>query len=841
MVVSRFVYRSLFVLLTLIGASGCGLLDVPEAEDFIPDLEIPALPTIGGEAFGGPCESSLGCRFGLSCLNGVCGVETPVAVNGPCVGSAECDDGLLCAPNLEALSNPLPGVPLGICVERGDAAENEICTTDLDCADGLRCTYLGFTGYCGPDGEADFGQPCQATADCQAPLACTQNDDLGITEPACFFPVDLLMPNAECTAPDETSVPLKFWFEVPGDEPVTEFYRLPFPNDIRLNNGRPDLSGHHNPGPQYLGGDVVAAYIDNLETGSNGFSTNPTIFFRTNRMIDFETVRGDGDAKTLFFRNIDPDSPGYGQDQAMGWFINPNPQKFICTNSIAIRPSWGRPLEHNTTYAVWMTNGVTDADGSLPVLDDDFTAVIRPTRPSDARLGAAWDAYAPLRDYLADAELGTDALLTATVFTTGDPDADVPAIRAGIRAQPVPQLSNITRCDAGVASPCDDGTPERACSPAADGYIEVHATLEVPIWQAGTRPYLTAADGGNLVFSQGAAVPQGTEQLCVSMILPDGEAPEAGWPVVLSAHGTGGSFLSHLGNDSGPNVTSIGLDGGDTVRMASVSIDGAQHADRRGDSDLSPETLFYNFLNPLAARGNVQQGAADYFALAYLFDDLTVSVPDVGDVRFDPAQRYFFGHSQGATVGSLMLPYEPTLRGAILSGAGGSLTLSLLNKTSPEDIAGAVDFALTDGAGGANQYDPLLALLQWWIDPVDPLNVARQYWREVPEGEPGTHVFMSYGVGDTFTPEPNMQAFGEALGVRLGTPAVQTVPGWGTSPYPVSGNVATNGEPTTAIGVTGVPSGFDGHFIVFRDAVVRARSLEFLGTAVRDGVPSVSE
>jgi hypothetical protein len=28
---------------------------------------------------------------------------------------------------------------------------------------------------------------------------------------------------------------------------------------------------------------------------------------------------------------------------------------------------------------------------------------------------------------------------------------------------------------------------------------------------------------------------------------------------------------------------------------------------------------------------------------------------------------------------------------------------------------------------------------------------------------------------------------------------------------------------------------------VFRDAEVRARSLEFLGTAVRDGVPTVSQ
>lgn len=822
--------------------AGCELFSggVDDLTEINVDAGIPGfgLPTIGGAPYGDSCDSALDCRFGLVCVDDACGVSPQPQAGEECVGTAECADDLICAPNIPALTNPGLNQPLAICAERGEAGENETCATDVDCIEGFRCTYFGFNGICTPDGTADFGQPCQETSDCQAPLACVERPDLGVSEPACFYPVDLFLPDVSCTSSDD-SRPIEFLFEVPDGE-VTEFYRLPFPNDIRLTNGTPDLSGHHNPGADYLGGDVVDAYVSFVQEASDGFSTNPTVFFRASRQIDASSVTGGGDAPTLFFRNIDPDSENYGQALAMSWYVDPNPGKFICQNYIAVHGAWTTPLEHDTTYAVWLTTGVTDTEGNLPEQGRDFAAVIGNERPGDDRLGRAWDAYAPLRDYLQAEDIGTGSVLTAAVFTTGDPDADLEALREGVRAQAAPRFENLTVCDTGVESPCDDGSGERSCSAANPDYIEVHGTYSAPIWQRGTRPYLLPTDGGDLEYSQGEAVPQGIEEICVSMVIPrDAEMPEAGWPVVLSAHGTGGSFLSHITNESGPDVTAINL-GDDTVRMVSISIDGAQHANRRGDSDLSPETLFYNFANPLAARGNVLQGGADYMMLSYMLESAELEV-DGETVRFDPDQRYFFGHSQGATVGSLILPVERTLRGAVLSGAGGSLTLSLLNKTSPEDIAGAVDFALTDGTGEATQFDPLLALLQWWIDPVDPLNVARQYWRSVPEESVGTHIFMSYGYGDTYTPEPNMQAFAGAAGLSLGTPAEGSLSGLRESAYPVSGNVAANGEPITAIIVPGSPSGYDGHFVVFRNDAVQRRSLEFLGTGVRDGVPTVSQ
>ena len=858
--------------------SGCELLSAPtdiDLEDVIDLPSTPEFPFIIGEPYGGPCELLTDCRAGLSCVGGQCGLEEPRPSNpdclGPepcgtdldgdgtpddfpfhCISSLECEPGHLCQIDIEELAAGFtPGAPYppAYCVPRGDSPENGSCSLDIDCADGLRCTYLGFTGICTPDGTLDYGQSCTDTSECVAPLTCSipPPEVGGIGEPTCFFPTEIIMPGAECADLVEDG-PLEAYFDIPRGEPLGEFYRLPFPNDIRRSGDGIDMSGHYNPGRQYVGGDLVDLYLDSV-SGMQGFSTNPTVYFRTSTILDFGSVTGADESSTLHFYNIDPGSPGYGRRLPMSWFIQPNQQKFICDNSIQVRSSWAAPLDHGTTYAAWLTTGIRGRNGETPSASSDFIAMLEGNAPG-GDLDNAWTTYQPLRDFFADAETPFDGsdVVSAAVFTTHDPDAEMAAIRAGVRAQPAPTLRDVTVCAEGVSSPCEalEGAEgERGCSGTEGAFTEIHAILDAPVVQAGARPFLLDTDGGALEFNGDEVTVQATEELCVSITVPTGEAPESGWPTVMFAHGTGGTFLSHISGGTAGEVAEISLPEGDTVGLASISIDGAQHATRRGGSELDPETLFYNFVNPLAARGNVQQGAADYFHLAYLLDDLSLDI-DNTSVRFDPSQRYFFGHSQGATVGGLFAPYEPSVRAAVFSGAGGSLTLSLLNKTSPEDIAGAVDTALSSSLPGqpidaTNEYHPLLALLQWWVDAVDPLNYARLAFRApLSEESTGLHVFMSYGYGDTYTPEANQRVYGQASSLRVASPFEGDLGGFGESPYPVSGNAAANGNPVTAVIVPGVPGDYDGHFVIFRNDEVRDDAMEFLGTAVRDGVPTIT-
>ena len=213
---------------------------------------------------------------------------------------------------------------------------------------------------------------------------------------------------------------------------------------------------------------------------------------------------------------------------------------------------------------------------------------------------------------------------------------------------------------------------------------------------------------------------------------------------------------------------------GTSVAAATLAIDLPQHGARRGDSDESPDILVFNFLNPRTARDNFTQGAADLFALVHFATGATIEAADSPTdeaITFDPSRVSLFAHSQGSTHAGLMLGHESELYAVLLSGAGGDLTQSLLTKTEPVDIAGIVPFALLDpapdGSLTAGDFHPALALWQAYFETVDPVNYGRRLRREPVDGIPGRHVFMSYGLGDTYSTEPTLQAYSLSIGLPL--------------------------------------------------------------------------
>ena len=107
-------------------------------------------------------------------------------------------------------------------------------------------------------------------------------------------------------------------FHVPraSDSPGTDFYQLPFPNNIRRKNGRIDLSGHPTPGVRLLPFDLVARYLAAIEQDSTGFGVNEAIFFRFSRapaVGSFSVQPGTPlNQQSLALLNITPTSPEYG-------------------------------------------------------------------------------------------------------------------------------------------------------------------------------------------------------------------------------------------------------------------------------------------------------------------------------------------------------------------------------------------------------------------------------------------------------------------------------------------------------------------------------------------------
>ncbi len=409
-----------------------------------------------------------------------------------------------------------------------------------------------------------------------------------------------------------------------------------------------------------------------------------------------------------------------------------------------------------------------------------------------------------------------------------------------------------------MTSPCDDGTPARACGAADDAFYELHGRIELPVFQQGTPPYETPADGGEIELD-GSGRPRvaRTEEVCFALTIPrDVDMPEGGFPLLIYGHGTGGSFRNAVLFDIAEDMATSQA-GGEPLPVATMSIDFPQHGERRGESDGDPEVLFFNFMNPRAARDNVIQGAADLLSLVYWaegYERAAAASPTGELITFDPTRIALLGHSQGATHAGLMVPFEPNLIAVVLSGEGGHLTSSLLNKTEPYDIASIVPYALLDPneqgelAGGAAH--PALALFQMYFERSDPVNYGG-FLLPGTQGEdtPQRHLFMTYGLGDSYAPEATQTAYARSAELVLVEPVLTTdddgdldTLGLRTAPPPMFGNVR-DGEEIYTYGVRQYePDGdYDGHYVSTRHAQGRADVLRFLRQALAGETPRIGE
>lgn len=767
-----------------------------------------------GQGVGEDCSGSQKCRPGLSCLDGTCAPSGSTGAGLTCVIEPECAMGLQCI--------------AGRCTPEGDGVEGDNCLLDSQCQAGLRCAFAGLAATCTTQGDGDVGSSCETSTSCYEGLACLE----GKCAPQ--PPGIPVFPGVKCDPPSGKNVTA--YFEVPGAKDADEgdFFRLPFPNDVRRSSKGLDLSGFPTPGPGVLGVDAVKLYADALEANDDGWGAYPTVFFRFSGPLDATTVSNTAAGAPLAWIDVTANVSEPWASAGLSWFYSSGSNAYICDNWIGARRPRGVPLTPGHTYAVLLTTQIKAADGSAIAQPKNLVSLLAQTAPSDAALESEYAKYAPLRAYLAAKNIEAATILNATVFTVDGVRDTMEAVADAVAGMDPPEASAWTKCDDGVTSPCPDHAGIRGCSKAARDYDEYHALVTLPIFQSGAAPYLTPADGGDIVLE-----PTRSEDVCLSLTVPTDDMPAAGWPLVVFAHGTGGSFRDHV-QESVAGALSTG-----TVKFAVLGIDQVEHGPRRGSSEESPDNLFFNFLNPKAARGNPIQGAADQLSLARFAATLDGS----GDAptTIDATKLFFFGHSQGSTEGSLMLPYADAYKAAVLSGNGASLMNALLTKSKPVDIKSLLPIALADLSvtGDTGEYHPVLTLLQQWIDPGDPLNFARYVATEPLSGHSAKHLFQTYGTGDSYAPNVTLAIYARAAEMSLVKPVVESTD---DAPLytpleavnaPLSGNVA-NGTITQGMREYEKKSGSDGHFVVFETATANADMVRFFSQAVT-GVPSIGD
>ena len=594
----------------------------------------------------------------------------------------------------------------------------------------------------------------------------------------------------------------------PASTPET-FYDLPFPNDVRrLAEGGLDLTGFPSQSV------MVDLYVDAIATRLDGFGLNSGIFFRFEGELDPDSLPDPAASMTenssVYLVDVDRDSPRFGERIPIKVRFRAEPGTSIGPGSLAILPYPGFPLEEGTTYAAVVTDRVRSADVSLVIAAPGFVEVRDREPTADPELAPVQAAMEPLWSWLD--EPGGDErgdVVTATVFTTHHATDIVGLLREKIDSLPPPIAHDLVKAQ------------------ATGGYTVWDGVYEAPNFQRGVVPYRDA--GGDIQLADdGLPQIQTGESLRFALVVPDGPTPATGWPVAMYQHGTGGDYHSFIEDGTAAQLATVGV--------ASISMDQVLHGPRNPGGN--PDLDFFNFVNPLAARDNSIQGAADNFSLARMV--LALAFTDEGrEIRFDPARLMYFGHSQGATTGAPYVAYAKNLAGAVLSGSGGVLYLALLNKTKPVDIPAILMPALRDEP--LDEYNPSLALLQMWIDRSDSVNYGPLIVRHPPPGTAPRPVYVSEGITDNYAPVPNCEAFAVSIGADLVEPIAQdvlglTLRGRSVIQAPVNNNL----DGTTAVLVQYNQQPFsDGHYVIFNVPAAIIQSREFLGTLAATGTATL--
>lgn len=615
------------------------------------------------------------------------------------------------------------------------------------------------------------------------------------------------------------------------------FFDLPFPSDLRMENGKVRFKGW--PTTRSL---LLESYANYIDGKLDGFSPVGAGFVRFSGPLDPATLPADPAASiaedaSVFLVDVTPGSPDRGKKHPITVHFRAAEGVYWVPNTLSFMPAVGFPLRTHTTYALVVTDAVT-ADGGNPArASSALRQVLGVEGAATESRRAARDKFAPVVAELVDQGVDLGHVVQFTSFTTDDPTEEYLKAAAALPSQLGPPSAKAANWEVK-----QDG-------PVFDEYLGVYGPL--PNFQDGKLPFASFGDGGNFKLDE-----NGTPQVVdtfdarFSISVPDAAAcpmPADGYPIVLYAHGTGGDYRSYVSDKTAKSLAGQCL--------ASMGVDQIFHGTRPGApaDETEIEILFFNFNNIEAARTNVRQSGLDEMQRARLFTETHMTIPASisktgAEIKFDASKLMFFGHSQGSLNGPLFLAASADVRGAVLSGASGLMSITLLEKTEPQpSVAGLVKgifLGLSDEEGLELAIDhPAISLAQSIVDTVDPINYAHLALNPVvgvPKSVYQTEGIRADGSGDSFAPPRGGEALAMAFGIPLMDPFVRLPPdaAWeNVAPTAIpaeglSGNVA--GGLATGVLAQFDPGKGEGHFVVFNVAAATNQSAGFLRALADD-------
>ncbi len=618
-------------------------------------------------------------------------------------------------------------------------------------------------------------------------------------------------------------------FEVAALEPASrDFFALPFPTDLRRTSTGLELANFPNPGNS----STLLAYEEMLREDGPGFAGAAPLTVSFSGAIDSSSVT----AASVFV--VDLDAAGLPRTPLVFRYADAA-GLFLPAHSLSARPVYGVPLAPGHRHALVVTTAVKDAAGKAigPSAGMLRALGLAGATAADA---AAVTITAPLVAASKSLGLPLSTVALASVFSVQDAAAPIAGLRRGVQGAAAPTASDLS-----------------FFADTASTHLFV-GHLALPSFQEGSPPYLQS--GGRIHFdAAGTAIEQHVDNVRVMLALPKGPPPATGFPVVLYAHGTGGWYLQAACEGIADLLAARGI--------ASLGVDQVEHGPRnpacaepapdprfplclaQGQTGANYESCvgldYFNLFNPWAGRDNTRQGAADLFQLTRFAKSVSVPAslhPEHVAAALDAGRIAFLGHSQGGLTGAPYVASEPDLRSAVLSGTGGTLGITLLQRVDPLDFKAAAELLLGIAhQESLDEFHPVVALIEAAGEAADPLSYGPHFVKD-PIGGTSRDVMLTEGLLDPFTVPDASESLGAAALFDLGGVAAHqsdgfTARGLRVLPLPLQQNLAAPDAKRT--GVLLQYPGF-GHFAIFDSPVAKCRYLDFLESSLKTGIAVVN-
>jgi hypothetical protein len=630
-----------------------------------------------------------------------------------------------------------------------------------------------------------------------------------------------------------------------------DFFSVPFPSDTRL---KADGSFGFSDWDRAYRNDLLSLWFDAADDLLEGWGLVSGIFVHFTAPLDAstlpstveETASAEGGWPSVFLMDVDPDSPVQGGLLPIDCKFTEAEGTYHDANLLGCISPFGVVRLPSTRYAFVVTTQVTDADGEALTTDAAMAKLLAGEDVEGKNGTIAAAPYAQARDFLVAEGLPADEISSITLFTTGDPAARLVRLNDWFRTLPEPEI------DEDSLSFVEE----------FDDYVVLRGTYQVPIIQAGTRPYGTPPDGKVVFDAAGDPVEQATDTVPFLITLPKTAMPDGGWPILLYMHGSGGEMQELIDRGPRPELETDaprGTGPGGVVApygIAGFAAEFGFHGTRFDPPDTTGLKLYDLLNNPRATVDNFLISANEVTLHARLLKGLTIDpavangLVDVGGaadglVRFNSDSFTAMGQSMGSTIGPPALTVTQDIDAGILSGSGGTLIEVALKAIKPQNLKPLLETILNYGRDEEmDRFDPILSALQQVWDYVDPIVHARHAIHELHPNTPAKHILQHSGVDDGYFSVQSRTALSAALGIDFAEPVEEgealeimsiAAPEHDQAlATPISANI--DGSHTGVVAMY-QPSVMDGHNVAYQRDDAKAQYACFAKTVGSAGAP----